>query len=134
MWKCEKCGREFRKKDQPHYCGKPKTVDEYIETQDENIREKLNEMRGILKKALPDAQECISWSMPTYKKGVNLIHFAASKKHIGLYPGGEATAVFEQELKDYDFSKGTIRFPYDEKLPEELITKIAKWCERKYGR
>ena len=130
MWKCEKCGRTFAKKDQPHYCGKPETVDEYIEAQDEAVRGELYEMRKILKKALPDARECISWSMPTYKKGVNLIHFAASKKHIGLYPGGEATGVFE----DYDHSKGTVRFPYGKKLPEELIMKIAAWCEKEYGR
>lgn len=134
MWKCEKCGRSFKKAEQPHYCGKPKTVDEYIQAQDIEIREKLIEMRTILKQALPDSQECISWSMPTYRKGINLLHFAAAKKHIGLYPGSEATAVFEEELRDYDCSKGTIRFPYDEELPVMLITKIAKWCEKEYGR
>ena len=131
-WKCPQCGRVFKKQNQPHYCGKPQTIDEYIQTQDENIRPKLEEMRAILRKAIPEAEECISWSMPTYRKGRNLIHFAASKKHIGLYPGGEATAVFKEELSGIDTSKGTIRLPYDKELPEELITKIARWCYAEY--
>ena len=105
-WKCPKCGREFARQDQPHYCGKPQTVDEYILAQDEQVRPKLNEVRAILRDAIPDAGECISWSMPTYRKGRNLIHFAASKKHIGLYPGGEATSVFAEELTGFDVEVG----------------------------
>ena len=127
-WKCPKCGREFAKQNQDHYCIKPQNVDEYITAQDEAVQPKLRESREILRSALPDAQEKISWSMPTYWKGRNLIHFAASKKHLGLYPGGEATTVFAEELKDFDVSKGTIRLPYDRDLPEELIRKIARWC------
>ena len=132
-WKCPKCGREFSREDQPHYCGKPQTVDEYIASQGEGVQPKLREVRAILQAALPDAQECISWSMPTYRKGRNIIHFAASKKHLGLYPGGEATTVFSEELEGIDVSKGTIRLPYDKELPAELITKIAKWCLAQYG-
>ena len=132
-WKCPKCGREFSREEQPHYCGKPQTVDEYIAAQDEAVQPKLREIRAILQAALPDAQECISWSMPTYRKGRNIIHFAASKKHLGLYPGGEATTVFSEELEGIDVSKGTIRLPYDKELPAELITKIAKWCLAQYG-
>ena len=133
-WKCPKCGKEFTRIEQPHFCGKPQNVDEYIEMQDESLRPKLQEIRSILQKALPEAQECISWSMPTYHKGRNIIHFAASKKHLGLYPGGEATTVFSDELTDYGVSKGTIRFPYDKKLPAELIIRIAKWCYEQYSR
>ena len=134
MWKCPKCGREFSKQGQSHYCEKPKTIDEYIAAQDETVRPKLNEVRAILRSALPDAQERISWSMPTYWKGQNLIHFAASKKHIGIYPGGEATAVFAEKLAGIDVSKGTIRLPYDKELPAELIRKIAVWCREEYGK
>ncbi|MCR4894375.1 MAG: DUF1801 domain-containing protein, partial [Eubacteriales bacterium] len=76
----------------------------------------------------------ISWSMPTYRRGRNIIHFAASKKHIGIYPGGEATEVFAEELSGYDVSKGTIRIPYDDELPEELLRKIAGWCFEKYAK
>ena len=134
MWKCPKCGREFSRQGQSHYCEKPKTIDEYIAAQDEAVRPKLNEVRSILRSALPDAQERISWSMPTYWKGQNLIHFAASKKHIGLYPGGEATTVFAEELAGIDVSKGTIRLPYDKELPADLIKKIAVWCREEYGK
>ena len=133
-WKCPKCGREFTRVEQPHYCGKPTTVDEYIAAQEENMQPKLQALRAILRAALPEAEERISWSMPTYWKGQNLIHFAAAKKHIGLYPGGEATAVFAEELKGLDVSKGTIRLPCDRALPEELITRIARWCWQEYAK
>ncbi|MBP5253913.1 MAG: DUF1801 domain-containing protein [Lachnospiraceae bacterium] len=91
MWKCPECGRTFKKEHQSHYCGKaPETVDAYILAQDEGIREPLRRIRAVLRNALPDAAEKISWSMPTYWQGHNILHFAASKKHIGLYPGPEA--------------------------------------------
>lgn len=132
MWKCPKCGRDFERKDQQHYCVKPRTIDEYIAAQNEAVQPKLNELRRILRAAIPEAEERITWSMPTYWKGQNLLHFAASKKHLGLYPGGEATTVFADALKDYDVSKGTIRLPYEKALPAELIEKIAKWCYEAY--
>jgi uncharacterized protein YdhG (YjbR/CyaY superfamily) len=133
-WKCPKCGRTFKKQDQPHYCGKPETVEEYIEAQEETVRPRLREIRDILRKALPEAEECISWSMPTYRKGRNIIHFAAAKKHIGIYPGGEATTVFAEELAGMDVSKGTIRLPHDQELPAALIDKIARWCYKEYSK
>ena len=134
MWKCPKCGREFERQEQQHYCVKPRTIDEYIAAQPEAVQPKLRELRRILRDALPEAEERISWSMPTYWKGQNLIHFAASKKHLGLYPGGEATAVFADELHDYNVSKGTIRLPYDKPLPAELIETIARWCCKEYAK
>ena len=133
-WKCPKCGRTFKKQDQPHYCGKPETVEEYIEAQEETVRPRLREIRDILRKALPEAEECISWSMPTYRKGRNIIHFAATKKHIGIYPGGEATTVFAEELAGMDVSKGTIRLPHDQEIPAALIDKIARWCYKEYSK
>ena len=133
-WKCPKCGRTFKKQDQPHYCGKPETVEEYIKAQEETVRPRLREIRDILRKALPEAEECISWSMPTYRKGRNIIHFAAAKKHIGIYPGGEATTVFAEELAGMDVSKGTIRLPHDQEIPAALIDKIARWCYKEYSK
>ncbi|MCR5299969.1 MAG: DUF1801 domain-containing protein [Erysipelotrichaceae bacterium] len=133
-WICPKCGREFSRAEQPHYCGKPQTIDEYIASQDEKLQPRLKEIRAILREALPDAEERMSWSMPTYWKGRNLIHFAASKKHLGIYPGGEATTVFAEELRQYDVSKGTIRIPYEQPLPEQLIRKIAVWCYGQYSK
>ena len=109
-------------------------MEEYIAAQDEAVRPTLEEIRAILRSALPEAQERISWSMPTFWQGRNLIHFAAAKRHVGLYPGGEATAVFQEDLAGFDVSKGTIRLPYDRPLPAELIAKIAQWCRDAYGR
>ncbi len=128
LWKCPKCGREFKNKDQSHYCGdKPKTIDEYLMTQDEDKLADLNLVRDTLRTALPEAEERISWSMPTYWKGHNIIHFAAFKKHIGLYPGAEAVAVFEEKLPGYKSSKGAIQIPYG-KVDTNIIAEIAKWC------
>ena len=133
-WKCPKCGRRFKRVEQPHYCGKPGTVDEYIEAQEESVQPKLRQLRTLLRGAIPEAEERISWSMPTYWKGQNLIHFAAARKHIGLYPGGEATTVFADDLAALDVSKGSIRLPYDRELPEELIVRIARWCWQEYAK
>ena len=134
MWKCPKCGREFGRQNQDHYCVKPETIDAYIAMQDEAVQPRLREVRELLRAALPEAQERLSWSRPTYWKGRNLIHFAASKKHLGLYPGGEATTVFAEELRDFDVSKGTIRIPWERELPAALIKKIAGWCYEEYGK
>ncbi|MBE6000846.1 MAG: hypothetical protein E7239_05570 [Sarcina sp.] len=131
MWKCPKCGRSFKKENQSHYCGKaPETVDEYIHAQDEGIRDQLQSIRSVLKSELPDATEKISWSMPTYWKGHNIIHFAAAKKHIGLYPGPEAVEHFAEKLDQAGcpYSKGAIRIPCSEELPLSLIAEIAAWC------
>ena len=100
MWKCPKCGRSFNREGQSHFCGKIETIDQYIQEQDEGIRSRLDEVRQILHTAIPEAQEKISWSMPTFWKGKNIIHFAASKNHLGLYPGGKATTVFADRLTD----------------------------------
>ena len=132
VWKCPKCGREFNRQNQDHYCLKPQDIDEYIAAQVEGLQPRLRQLRSIIQNAIPDAEERMSWSMPTYWKGRNIIHFAAAKKHIGLYPGDEATAEFADELKDYDVSKGTIRLPHDRELPAELIIRIAQWCYEKY--
>ena len=124
MWKCPKCGREFKNVNQSHYCGeKPKTIEEYILSQDEEKQSDLFLVRQILKEALPEAEERISWSMPTYWKNHNILHFAASKNHIGFYPGPEAVEEFKEELKKYKVSKGTIRIPYG-KVDKELSEKL----------
>ena len=82
-WKCPKCGREFRRQNQDHYCVKPQNIDEYIAAQDETVQPRLREVRAVLQRAIPEAEERISWSMPTYWKGRNIIHFAASIKTTG---------------------------------------------------
>ncbi len=69
--------------------------------------------------------------MPTFWKGRNILHFAALKKHIGIYPGGEATEMFAGKLDKYDTGKGTIRLSHHKELPLALIAEIALWA---YGR
>ena len=129
MWTCPKCGRAFQKQNQGHYCGKPpKTIDEYIERQPEQVQPYLRQVDQAVRSAIPDTTEKISWSMPTYWKKYNIIQFAAHKNHIGLYAGTEAVVEFEERLEEYKTSKGSIRLPYDKPLPLELIGEIAKWC------
>ena len=131
MWKCPKCGRSFKKENQGHYCGKaPETVGEYILAQDEGVRNQLQSVRQALISRLPGATEKISWSMPTYWKNHNIIHFAAQKKHIGLYPGPEAVEFFSEKLKlaGLKYNKGSIQIPYSDELPLDLIAEIAAWC------
>ena len=129
MWTCPKCGRIFKRQEQSHYCGKaPETVEEYIAAQPEEIREYLKRIREVLLAALPEAQERISWSMPTFWREHNIIQFAGFKKHVGLYPGPEAVEAFSGRLKEYKTSKGAIQLAYGRPVPAELISDIARWC------
>ena len=130
MWICPKCGRIFKNQNQGHYCGKaPETIEEYIAAQPEKAQQYLREIRYAVRAVLPEAEEKISWSMPTFRKKFNIIQFAAHKNHIGLYAGTEAVVEFGGRLEGYKTSKGTIQLPYDKPLPLELIAEIAKWCE-----
>lgn len=88
----------------------------------------LNKVRDTLRAALPDAEERISWRMPTYWKKKNIIHFAAFKNHIGIYPGDKAMEHFSDRLKEYKTSKGAWQIPYSKPLPLDLITEMARWC------
>ena len=122
MWTCPKCGRAFKRQEQSHYCGKaPETVDEYIAAQPEAVQGYLKEIREALCAAL-------SWSMPTFWKGHNIIQFAGFKNHVGLYPGPEAVREFSERLKGYKTSKGTIQLPYSGTVPAGLVSDIARWC------
>lgn len=130
-WVCPRCGRSFSHKDADHYCADaPATIDEYIARQPESAQPRLRQLRDLLRATLPDAQERMSWQMPTFWKGRNLIHFACFKKHIGLYPGPEAVTHFAEALSPYKCSKGAIQLPLDQPLPLELIEEIARWCAR----
>lgn len=100
---------------------KPKTFQEYIERQDETKKEYLYQMEALLKEVLQDAKEKISWGMPTFYMEKNIIHFAAFKTHIGIYPGAKAIEVFKEDLQEYSTSKGAIRIPYQDPLPKKLI-------------
>ncbi len=104
-----------------------KTVDEYIATFPKNVQSILQELRQIVRDAAPEAEEAISYQMPTFKLNGNLVWFAAFKNHIGFYPKVSAIEVFKEELSGYEVSKGTIRFPLDKPLPIDLIRRIVKF-------
>ncbi len=105
-------------------------ITEYIEAQDTAIKPQLRLVYTAIHSVLPDAVEKISYGMPTFWKGHNLIHFAAQKKHIGLYPGPEAVEHYKEFLDELElkYSKGAIQIPYDQYIPVELIRSIAEWC------
>lgn len=106
---------------------KPKNVDEYISSFPEEIQEKLEKIRSVIRKAVPEAEEVISYSMPGYRYKGMLVWFAAFSKHIGFYPKPSGIEAFKKELKGYKGSKGAIQFPFDKPLPEELIGKIVRF-------
>ena len=107
------------------------TIQEYIDSQEVNVRERLNAIYEAIQSAIPDAEERISWGMPTFWKGRNIIHFAPAKKHIGLYPGPEVVEAFREQLKDYKTSKGAIQLPNNKELPLSLVAEIARWSYEK---
>lgn len=130
MWQCPLCGREFKNTQQNHFCKKTNSVDDYITAQPEEVQPLLHRIRDIIRAAAPEAKEKISWQMPTFWLGENLIHFAAHKNHIGLYPGGEATSKFAERLAGYKTSKGAIQLPLDQPIDCELITDIVQWRQK----
>lgn len=127
MWKCPKCNRDFKNTDQHHFCGNIETIDQYISEQAEEVQPILRKIRDTLRAAAPEAKEKISWRMPTFWQKENLIHFAAFTKHIGIYPGGEATTVFADRLTEYKTAKGTIQLPLNQPIPYDLIEEITRW-------
>ncbi|HZR28876.1 MAG TPA: DUF1801 domain-containing protein [Terriglobales bacterium] len=106
-----------------------KSVDEYIALQPEAVRRILGLVRSTIHKALPEAEEVISYQIPAYKlHGGAVLYFAGWKQHYSLYPAGERlVAAFKDELASYEISKGTIRFPLSQPVPVKLIERIAKF-------
>lgn len=76
---------------------------------------------------VPDAEETISYGIPTFKLNGNLVHFAAYKNHIGFYPGSSGVNKFSEKLTQYKYSKGTIQFPINKPLPYGLIREIVRF-------
>ena len=129
MWTCPKCGREFKRKDQDHYCGKaPATIDEYILRQDSAIQPSLISLRNAIHDVAPEAEERIAWATPAWKKDDTVIRLSVSKNHIGVYVGEEAVAHFSESLKGIETYKGNLRLKRNEEMPLALISDIAKWC------
>ena len=106
-----------------------KSVDAYIDSQPEASRAVLERVRGTIRKALPDAQEVISYQIPAYRFPSGLVlFFAGWKEHYSLYPATEQLLeAFKDDLAPYEVNKGTIRFPLSQPIPVKLIERIAKF-------
>ncbi len=102
------------------------SIDDYIATFPEAVQAVLQEVRATIRAAAPDAEEKISYQMPTFFQKGNLVHFGAFKHHIGFYPTPSGTEAFKAEIARYQGAKGSIRFPLDEPMPLDLITRIVQ--------
>ena len=106
---------------------KYETIEEYIVDFPENIREALQNLRRVIKRTAPGAEEAINYGIPTFKLNGNLVHFAAFKKHVGFYPNPSAIEAFKNELSAYEISKGSVKFPLDKPIPFDIIEEIVKF-------
>ena len=102
-----------------------KNVDEYLAGVPKEARATLEKLRRTIKAAAPMASEGISYQMPMYKHHGMVVGFAAFKNHCSIFPGAAVMDAFREELKPYDTSKGTIRFPVDKPLPA-LVKKLVR--------
>ena len=105
----------------------PKDIDEYIAEFPKEVQTALKKIRMTIRKAAPDAEETIKYQMPTFTLHGNLVHFAAFKKHIGFYPVPRGIEEFQDELSAYKGEKSTARFPLDQPIPLDLISRIVKF-------
>jgi uncharacterized protein YdhG (YjbR/CyaY superfamily) len=103
-------------------------MDTYIAGFPDDVQLQLFELRKIIQATVPEAREKMSYAMPTFYLNKNLIHFAAYKQHIGIYPGPEAIECFKEKLRKYKTSKGAIQFPLGKPLPIKLIQQILRFC------
>lgn len=113
-----------------------KSVDEYIATYPEDVQEILQRVRSTIRKAVPDAEEVISYQIPTYKlQGGYVVYFAGWKRHFSIYPASDdLVAALKDDLAPYEVNKGTIRFPLFEPVPVKLIERIAKFLAKEVAK
>src|SRR3989442_15989892 len=106
-----------------------KSVDEYIASQPEAVQGLLKRVRSTIRKAVPGAEEAVSYNIPTYKlHGRPVLYFAGWRQHYSLYPStAHLVSAFKDDLAPYEVNKGTIRFPLSEPVPVKLIEGIAKF-------
>ena len=103
------------------------TVNDYLANQDTSVRYSLEKLRQTIKKAVPEAEETISYQMPAFKYLGMLAYFASFKNHYSLFVQPKVLQAFKDDLKQYEFSKSAIRFPKNKPVPVELVTKIVKF-------
>src|SRR6266508_3845676 len=106
----------------------PKTIDDYLAALSDDKRAALEKLRKTIRAAAPKAEECISYQLPAFRlNGRMLVGFGAAAKHCAFYPmSSSIVEAYKDELKDYDTSKGTIRFQADKPLPAALVRKLVK--------
>lgn len=103
------------------------SIDAYIAAFPPDVGALLQKLRETIRRAAPEAQETISYQIPTFALNGNLVHFAAFKSHIGFYPGASGIKHFENELSGYVGGKGSVRFPFDAPMPLALVARIVKF-------
>jgi uncharacterized protein YdhG (YjbR/CyaY superfamily) len=104
-----------------------KNIDDYIDAFPKNVQHKLRALRSAIKESAPEAEEAISYGMPTFQLNGNLVWFAAYKKHIGFYPTHSGILAFEEKLSPYKHSKGAVQFPIDGSIPLDLVREIVRF-------
>jgi uncharacterized protein YdhG (YjbR/CyaY superfamily) len=102
-----------------------KEIDKYIAGFPKEVQVILEKVRKTIRKAAPKAQETINYGIPTFTLEGNLVHFAGYKGHIGFYPTPGGIEKFKKELSVYEGAKGSIKFPLDQPIPYDLISKIT---------
>lgn len=106
----------------------PTTIDDYIAGFSEELRVLLKRVRATIKEVAPEAEERISYGIPTFRlNGRSFIHFAAFKRHISVYPAPRGVEAFDEELSAYKGGKGTVQFPLERAIPYGLIERIARY-------
>ncbi len=107
---------------------KPSNIDEYIAGFPKEVQAILEQVRATIRKVAPDAEEAISYGIPTFKlQKTNLVHFAGFKNHVGFYPTPTGSEAFKEELSGYKTGKGSVQFPLDKPMPLDLITRITQF-------
>src|SRR5689334_4989071 len=105
----------------------PRNINEYIAAFPPDIQKILKKIRLTISQAAPEAEEAMSYQMPTFTLNGNLVHFAAFKNHIGFYPTPTGIEAFKEELSVYKGAKGSVQFPIDQPLPWSLIRRIVEY-------
>lgn len=102
-------------------------IDDYIRGFSPDVRKKLMEIRNLIKKMVPDAEEKISYRMPAFFLNGNLVYFGAFEDHISFFPTSSGIAAFKSEISAYKHAKGTVQLPLDKPIPIELIRRIVEF-------
>jgi uncharacterized protein YdhG (YjbR/CyaY superfamily) len=107
---------------------RPQTIDEYIRAAPREGQPQLRRLYALLRSVAPQAEETIKWGTPFFVEPRFLFAFSAHKAHTSFAPTAAAMEAFADELRSHQTTKGTLKIPYDEPLPEDLIRRMAEFC------